>query len=158
VRWRGDERREWRLAAAGSHFSDGNDRYGLLLDGRQRLYTAVDWQADLGLEVGTSHNSGSTDVPYFNPKSDFTVLPTLQLSHILYRRYQTVWRQHGQIGAGSYSQQDFGTDPIGFASYGQRLSLDDRFDAGVTVSALSRPYDGDREHDYQLMFDLNYRF
>lgn len=158
VRWRGDERREWRLAAAGSHFSDGNDRYGLLLDGRQRLYTAVDWQADLGLEVGTSHNSGSTDVPYFNPKSGFTVLPTLQLSHILYRRYQTVWRQHGQIGAGSYSQQDFGTDPIGFASYGQRLSLDDRFDAGVTVSALTRPYDGDREHEYELLFDINYRF
>lgn len=158
VRWRGDERREWRLQASNSHFSDGNQRYGLLLDSRQRLYSAADWQVDLGLEVATSRNSGPNAVPYFNPQTDVSVLPTLQLSHILYRRYQTVWRQQGKIGAGSYSQQDFGTDPIGFVSYGQRLSLNDRFDASVAVSALSRPYDGDREHEYEVMFDINYRF
>ena len=42
--------------------------------------------------------------------------------------------------------------------YGQRLSLDDRFDAGFNLSAVSPPYDGDRELDYRLVFDLSYRF
>lgn len=158
VRWRGDERREWRLLADSRRFSDGNERYGLLLEGRQRLYSRADWQADLGLEVATSRNSNSTAVPYFNPQSDVTVLPSLSLNHILYRRYQTVWSQQGKVGAGSYSQQDFGSDPIGLISYGQRLSFDDRVDAGVAISALSRPYDGDREHEYEVLFDINYRF
>lgn len=158
LRWRADERREWRASLAAAHFSDGNDRLGLLLAGSERLYTAPTWQADLGLEFSAAHNSGSADVPYFNPAAEFGVLPSLSLSHSLYRRYQTAWSQQLQLGLGSNSQRDYGSAAVGLIGYGQRLRLDDRFDGGITVSALSREYDGDREREMSVLLDLNYRF
>jgi biofilm PGA synthesis protein PgaA len=158
VRWRDSERREWRLSANAANFSDGNDRFGLVLTGSERLYTAPDWQADMGLEVGANRNSGGNDVPYFNPKGEYSVLPSLRLQHALYQRYETLWTQHGEIGAGVLNQQNYGTDAIGLISYGQRLRFDDRFDGGLAVSLLSRPYDGDREQEVRVTFDVNYRF
>ena len=44
------------------------------------MYSAPGVQVDLGLEVGASHNSKNEDVPYFNPKSDFSV--NKQLSNV----------------------------------------------------------------------------
>lgn len=158
LRWRGDERREWRASVNTAHFSDGNNRYGLLLDGSQRFYTAPTWQADLGLELGVSGNSGSDEVPYFNPEAEFSVLPSVKLSHTLYRRYQTVWSQQAELGAGSNSQRGYGTDAVGLISYGQRLRFADRFDGGLAISALSRAYDGEREQEVRVLFDVNYRF
>ncbi|WP_410017154.1 poly-beta-1,6 N-acetyl-D-glucosamine export porin PgaA [Pseudomonas sp. 5P_3.1_Bac2] len=158
VRWRDSERREWRLSANAANFSDGNDRLGLVLTGSERMYTAPDWQADLGLEVGASRNSNDNDVPYFNPKGEYSVLPSVRLQHAIYQRYETLWSQHGEIGAGALNQQNYGTDAIGLISYGQRLRFDDRFDGGLAVSLLSRPYDGDREQEVRVTFDVNYRF
>ncbi|WP_276225391.1 poly-beta-1,6 N-acetyl-D-glucosamine export porin PgaA [Pseudomonas citronellolis] len=156
--WRQDETREWKLSATPQHFSDGNQRVGLVWTGKQQVYSQPYLKADLGLEVGASHNSKSDDVPYFNPKRDLSVLPTLDLDHILYRRYQTVWSQQAQFGVGTYTQQNHGTDPIALIGYGQRLKFDDRFDGGINLTAMSRPYDGDRELDFRLMLDINYRF
>lgn len=156
--WRRDETRDWKLSASAQDFSDGNQRQGLVWLVRQQVYNQPYVKADLGLELGASHNSKSSDVPYFNPKRDFSVLPTLTVDHTLYRRYQTVWSQQFEVGAGTYSQQDHGTDPIALVGYGQRVRYDDRLDAGVNLSAMSRPYDGDRELDYRLMLDISYRF
>jgi biofilm PGA synthesis protein PgaA len=158
LRWRADERREWRLSANAAHFSDDNDRLGLVLEGRERLYSASTWQADLGLELSGAHNSGSVEVPYFNPESEFAVLPSVQFSHRLYRRYQTVWTQELQLGIGSNTQQGYGTDAVGLIGYGQRLRFADRFDGGIALSALSRAYDGEREHELRVLFNVNYRF
>lgn len=158
LRWRADERREWRLSANAAHFSDDNDRLGLVLEGRERLYSAPTWQADLGLELSGAHNSGSAEVPYFNPESEFAVLPSVQFSHRLYRRYQTVWTQEFQLGIGSNTQQGYGTDAVGLIGYGQRLRFADRFDGGIALSALSRAYDGEREHEVRVLFNVNYRF
>lgn len=156
--WRQDETRDWKLGASAQDFSDGNQRQGLVWTGRQQVYNQPYLKADLGLELGASHNSKSDDVPYFNPKRDFSVLPTLTVEHTLYRRYQTVWSQQFEVGAGTYSQQGYGTDPIALVGYGQRLKYDDRLDAGINLTAMSRPYDGDRELDYRLMLDISYRF
>lgn len=156
--WRQDETREARLAFTPQRFSDGNQRIALVLTGRQQVYNQPYLKADIGLEVGASHNSKSDDVPYYNPKRDLSVLPTLDIDHILYRHYQTVWSQQAQVGVGTYSQQGHGTEPIALVGYGQRLKFDDRFDGGVNLTAMSRPYDGDREMDYRLMLDINYRF
>jgi biofilm PGA synthesis protein PgaA len=88
IRWRANESREWRLSVSPSHFSDGNNRVEALLTGREGVYSAPNVQVDAGLEVGTSHNSKSEDVPYFNPKSDFSVMPTVNVNHVLYHRYE----------------------------------------------------------------------
>ncbi|WP_248805385.1 poly-beta-1,6 N-acetyl-D-glucosamine export porin PgaA [Pseudomonas sp. MWU13-2100] len=158
LRWRADESREWKLAFTPSHFSDGNNRTETLLTGREGIYSTAHVQVDLGLEVGTSHNSKSEDVPYFNPKTDFSVLPTVNVNHVLYRRYETQWSQQFQIGVGAYSQRDYSTGAVALLGYGQRVSWNDVLEAGANLSWISRPYDGDRERDVQLTVDLTYRF
>ncbi|MGF0241665.1 poly-beta-1,6 N-acetyl-D-glucosamine export porin PgaA [Rhodococcus sp. IEGM1300] len=158
IRWRANESREWKLAVSPSHFSDGNNRVEAVLTGREGVYSRPGVQVDLGLEVGTSHNSMSEDVPYFNPKADFSVLPTVNVNHVLYHRYETSWSQQFQAGAGTYSQRDHGTGGIGLLGYGQRYSWNDVFEVGGLLSVINRPYDGDRETDLRLLVDLTYRF
>ncbi|NUT89478.1 poly-beta-1,6 N-acetyl-D-glucosamine export porin PgaA [Pseudomonas corrugata] len=158
IRWRAHESREWRLTVSPSHFSDGNNRLETLLTGREGLYSTPRLQLELGLEVAASRNSGSNEVPYFNPKSDLGVMPTLTANHVLHRRYETAWSQQFQIGAGSYSQRDHGTGAMGLLGYGQRFLWNDVLEAGATLSWLNRPYDGDRESDLRLLVDLTYRF
>ncbi|MBD9458364.1 poly-beta-1,6 N-acetyl-D-glucosamine export porin PgaA [Pseudomonas sp. PDM05] len=157
VRWRANESREWKLTLSPSHFSDGNDRFEALLSGREGLYSSPRVQVDLGLEVGASRNS-KEDTVYFNPKSDFTVLPVININHVLYHRYETQWSQQFQVGAGTYSQQDYSTGGIGLVGYGQRYRWNDVLEAGANLSLISRPYDGNRERDLRLLVDLTYRF
>ncbi|KAA6182713.1 poly-beta-1,6 N-acetyl-D-glucosamine export porin PgaA [Pseudomonas veronii] len=157
IRWRANESREWKLTLSPSHFSDGNDRVEALLSGREGLYSSPKVQVDLGLEVGASRNS-KEDTVYFNPKSDFTVLPVLNINHVLYHRYETQWSQQFQVGAGTYSQRDYSTGGIGLVGYGQRFRWNDVLEAGANLSLISRPYDGERERDLRLLVDLTYRF
>jgi len=157
IRWRANESREWKLTLSPSNFSDGNDRFEALLSGREGLYSSPKVQVDLGLEVGASRNS-KEDTIYFNPKSDFTVLPVLNINHVLYHRYETQWSQQFQVGAGTYSQRDYSTGGIGLVGYGQRFRWNDVLEAGANLSLVSRPYDGDRERDLRLLVDLTYRF
>ena len=157
IRWRANESREWKLTLSPSHFSDGNDRFEALLSGREGLYSSPKVRVDLGLEVGASRNS-KEDTIYFNPKSDFTVLPVININHVLYHRYETQWSQQFQVGAGTYSQQDYSTGGIGLVGYGQRYRWNDVLEAGANLSLISRPYDGDRERDLRLLVDLTYRF
>lgn len=157
IRWRANESREWKLSLSPSHFSDGNNRLEALLNGREGIYSSPHVQVDLGLEVGASRNT-KDDTVYFNPKSDFTVLPSITVNHVLYHRYETQWSQQFQIGAGTYTQRDYSTGGIGLIGYGQRFRWNDVLDVGANLSLISRPYDGDRERDLRLLVDLNYRF
>ena len=108
-------------------------------------------------DFGASRNS-KEDTVYFNPKSDFTVLPMINVNHVLYHRYETQWSQQFQIGAGTYSQRDYTTGGIGLIGYGQRYRWNDVLEMGANLSLISRPYDGDRERDLRLLVDLTYRF
>ncbi|GLC95562.1 poly-beta-1,6 N-acetyl-D-glucosamine export porin PgaA [Cupriavidus sp. TA19] len=156
-RWRASEASEWMLTVAPSHFSDGNDRLEGGIAGVQRIYTAPHLKADLLVDLWSSRNS-RTDVSYYSPRADLTVLPSARLTHTLYRRYETAWEQQFLAGAGTYSQQGFGTGAILLLGYGQRFRTNDVFDVGATVTATSRPYDGQRERELRIVFDLTYRF
>ena len=157
VRWRANERREWTFSVAPSHFSDGNNRWTGVISGTERIYTTPTLKADLQMNIAASHNS-IEDVPYFNPRSDLEVLPTLNLTHILHRRYETVWEQRFLFGAGLYAQKGYGTGAIGALGYGMRYQFNDAFDIGATVTGVSRPYDGVRERELRIMFEMNLRF
>ncbi|HCS45558.1 MAG TPA: poly-beta-1,6 N-acetyl-D-glucosamine export porin PgaA [Pseudomonas sp.] len=158
IRWRANESREWKFAVSPSHFSDGNNRVEALLTGREGVYSAPSVQVDLGLEVGASHNSLSGDVPYYNPKSDLSVLPMVSVNHILYQRYENRWSQQFQAGAGTYTQQGHSTGAMGLLGYGQRYSWNDVLEVGGMLSVINRPFDGDRETDLRLLVDLTFRF
>ncbi|WP_083840254.1 poly-beta-1,6 N-acetyl-D-glucosamine export porin PgaA [Pseudomonas sp. S9] len=156
--WRQNESRMWRVSLSPQRFDDGNNRISGSISGQERVYTSPKLIADALLDISASHNSQPGEGPYFSPDNDFSFMPGVRLSHSLYERYERTWSQQAQFGLGSYNQRDYGTDPIGFISYGQRVSLDDQLNFGATVSALSRPYDGERETEYRLVFDLSYRF
>ncbi|WP_304843402.1 poly-beta-1,6 N-acetyl-D-glucosamine export porin PgaA [Hydrogenophaga sp.] len=157
LRWRADERREWRLGVSPSRFSDGNDRLEVTLQGRERLFTAPRFWLDALVDVSASSNSRE-GAPYFNPRSDASVLPALRGTHILHRRYETVWEHYLTVGAGSYAQRGFGSGAVGLWEYGQRFRMNDVFELGASISGLTRPYDGERERDLRIAFDLIYRF
>lgn len=157
LRWRADERREWTLAVRPSFFSDGNNRLEAVLSGRQRLHATPTVQVDALLDLSASRNSAD-DAPYFNPKADLTVLPALRITHTLYQRYETRWEQQFLAGAGAYSQQHHGTGAIVTVGYGQRYRVNDVLDIGFMATGASRPYDGQREREFNVMVDMTYRF
>lgn len=157
VRWRPSERSAWQLTATPSDFSDGNRRWDVLLAGQQRLWTRPTWFVDGGLEVFATRNRRS-DVPYYSPRREYSVLPSLSLHHTLKRRYETAWTQHLGIGAGVLHQHGFGSGAITSVSYGQRFQTNDVLELGATLSHLSRPYDGKREREWRLVFDMTVRF
>ena len=157
ARWRADERREWTVGVSPSRFSDGNHRTEVQVSGRERLYSAPHLWLDALFDIGASRNSRE-GVPYYNPKSDVSVLPALRGTQILHRRYETVWEHHLTVGVGTYHQQGYGSGAIGMWEYGHRYRTNDVFEVGAAISGLYRPYDGRRERDLRLVFDLTYRF
>lgn len=157
IRWREDEQREWSLALAPSFFSDGNTRLEASLSGRERLLTRPRVQIDALLDLSASRNTAD-NTPYFNPRSDLSILPALQITHTLYQRYDTQWEQQFLLGAGAYLQQHHGTGGVFTLGYGQRYRYNDAMEIGFMVSGVSRPYDGQRERDLNLVVNVTYRF
>uniref|UniRef100_UPI00333E4D04 poly-beta-1,6 N-acetyl-D-glucosamine export porin PgaA n=1 Tax=Castellaniella defragrans TaxID=75697 RepID=UPI00333E4D04 len=158
VRWRAHERREWTFAVAGSSFSDGNERLDLSLQGSERLYTVPRLKLDAEMWLATQHNRRRDDAPYFNPRSDLMMLPGLRLTHTLRQRYEMTWEQIATAAAGTYSQQGYGAAAAFVLGYGQRFRPNDVLDMDFMVTGTSRPYDGERERELRVVFDLNYRF
>jgi len=157
VRWRNTDRSEWTFSLAPSRFTDGNHRLAVGVTGRERVYTSPSVRADVGLEAFASRNT-RRDAPYFNPRGDLTILPNVQVTHTLYRRYETAWEQTFTAGAGSYTQRSNGTGAIMLLGYGQRYRANDTFELGATVTGVSRPYDGNRERELRIVFDMTFRF
>ncbi|HUH60074.1 MAG TPA: poly-beta-1,6 N-acetyl-D-glucosamine export porin PgaA [Candidimonas sp.] len=157
VRWRANERREWSFAYSPSRFSDGNDRQYAIVNGRERLYTSPKIKADLHLTVATMHNS-EEDAPYFNPRADLEIMPSLNLTHVLHRKYETVWEQNFLVGAGVYAQRGHGTGGILALGYGMRYQFSEAFQIGANITGISRPYDGVREREARVMFEMTFRF
>ena len=157
LRWRANERREWTGSLAALDYSDGNRRMAVGVVGRERIFTRYGVAADAVLELSHSRNS-QPGGPYFAPESDLFVLPTLDVSHVLYRHYQTEWRHRFQLGVGSYAQRGYGTGDVATVGYGQRLRMNDTFELGVALSVTRRPYDGVKERIVRTSFDLLYKF
>lgn len=157
VRWYQNERREYQFSVAPSWFSDGNNRWEFGLSGKERMLTRPNFTLDFTPSLYGSVNS-KENVPYFNPKQDFSVTPAIQAEHIMYRHYETVWSQRLVAGVGAYWQKNYDTGLITQVGYGQRLQLNNTFDAGVMLTWDKRPYDGKREQNLGVAFDLNVRF
>lgn len=157
LRWRGDNRTEWTLSFTPSHFTDGNTRMEVDATGTQRLYTSHRFKLDALLDLSASHNT-LANAPYYNPRSDLAAVPELRLTHVLYQHYDTGWDQQFTAGAGTYSEQGYGTSGLYTVGYGQRFRYNKVLDAGFLLSATSRAYDGQRERDYTILVDLTYRF
>ncbi len=157
VRWRQSERRQWSFSATPSNFSDGNRRRSLLLRGQERLVTRPHWYLDAGVEVYATRNRRN-DVAYYSPLSERSLLPTLSWNHTLKQGPASAWTQSASVGLGGLTQQGYGGSALGVLSYGQRYRVNDSFEIGATLSAISRSYDGNREREWRIAFDLTQRF
>nr|WP_318381398.1 poly-beta-1,6 N-acetyl-D-glucosamine export porin PgaA [uncultured Enterobacter sp.] len=157
LRWRKNERREYSLSFAAAHYSDGNDRIEYGLSGQERLWTTPRFTLDFTPGISGSTNT-KENVPYYNPKRDLSVVPGLSAEHVIARHYDTVWKQQIVAGAGAYWQKGYSSGAITQIGYGQRIQWNNVVDAGVMVSWDKRPYDGKRERNIGLAFDLNVRF
>lgn len=157
VRWYQDEGREYTLGMSGSRFSDSNRRTNLSLTGKERLYSHPYLTLDLQPYLGVSRNS-SQEGAYYSPRQDIHLAPSLFADHVLHRHYDTLWRQQFLLGAGYYWQRGEDDGPSITAGYGQRYAANQVLDIGAMLIWGRQPYDGDREHDLSLVFDVNYRF
>lgn len=157
ARWRQNESRQWQASVSPSVFSDGNQRLEYNIDGQQRLYSGTYLTLDFTPNLSGSHNS-KTSGPYYSPSNDVAVVPAVTLDHLMYRHYQTEWSQQVELGAGGYWQQGQGTGAVTTLGYGQRVRWNDVLDTGVMLTWDKRPYDGVREQNLSVSFDMNYRF
>ncbi|KKW68905.1 hypothetical protein AAV94_03025 [Lampropedia cohaerens] len=157
LQWRAHESRSWQLGINTLHYDDGNRYTGLQLTGQERLLTRAHWHLDGGLDLATGRNT-SPGGPYFAPRRDRSILPSLTLRHILHRRYERVWSQEIQVAIGRYWQQDYGSGAIEQLRYGQQLVLDEATDIGFQTGVQWRPYDGERERELFFSIDFTHRF
>ncbi|WP_312558857.1 poly-beta-1,6 N-acetyl-D-glucosamine export porin PgaA [Atlantibacter hermannii] len=157
IRWYQNERREYQLSVAPSWFSDGNNRVEYALSGKERMFTRPNFTLDFTPSLSGSVNS-KENASYYNPKRDASLTPAVMAEHVMYRNYETVWSQQLEAGVGAYWQKNYDTGLITQVGYGQRLQLNNVFDAGVMLTWDKRPYDGKREQNLGVAFDMNLRF
>ena len=157
VRWYQNERRKYGVSWAFTDFSDSNQRHEVSIEGQERIwsspYLIVDFLPNLYYEQNTEH-----DTPYYNPIKMFDIVPAFEASHLLWRSYENSWEQIFSAGVGASWQKHYGTDVVTQLGYGQRISWNDVIDAGATLRWEKRPYDGDREHNLYVEFDMTFRF
>ena len=163
IQWQASALSPWRLRYSPSRFTDGNQRNEVFLTGQTRLLTRDRYLIDGMLEASTSRNSlGNTQTqdrtPYFNPKSDFFLLPKLGFEQLLHQHYERRWSHRLELGVGTYHQQSYGSGSVLSASYKHHLAVNDRFFTSLGVSAMRRPYDGIKENNLNVILELNWRF
>lgn len=163
MQWQAHHQNVWRLSFSPSRFSDGNQRYELLLNGQTRLATSDTFLIDGLLEAYASRNSrGNTASnersPYFNPKNDYLLLPKVGVEQLLYHRYEQRWSHRLELGAGSYYQKSYGSGSVLAASYRHDVDVNDRLSTALGITAVRRPYDGKKENNFNVFFEFNWRF
>ena len=157
LRWYQNERREYRLSAALSDFTDGNRRQEYTLTGSERLWQTPALTLSLMPELSASTNS-RVDTDYYNPARDFSAAATFALEHLMYRHYDTLWSQQLLAGVGGYWQKAQAPGAITLVGYGQRIQWNNVVDTGVVLSWDKRPYDGKRESNLAIAIDATLRF
>lgn len=157
IRWYQNERREYRFSAAASRFSDQNHRQEYVFYGKERLWQTPLLSVDLEPGLSASLNTRSETI-YYSPKRDFSASAALSASHMMYQHYDTAWSQQLTAGGGIYWQKKYDPGAIALLRYGQRVRWNNVLDTGVTLSWDKRPYDGKRESNLSLSFDVNLRF
>ncbi|MFY3733803.1 poly-beta-1,6 N-acetyl-D-glucosamine export porin PgaA [Escherichia coli] len=157
LRWYQNERRQYSSSWAFTDFSDGNQRHEVFINGSERMWSSSRLIIDFQPTIYYGQNT-KKDTPYFNPEKTLDIVPALEASHLLWRKYENSWQQIFSAGAGTSWQKNYGTDLVTQLGYGQRVAWNDVIDAGATVRWEKRPYDGNREHNLYVEFDMTFKF
>jgi biofilm PGA synthesis protein PgaA len=98
------------------------------------------------------------DAPYFNPERDASFSVSVDLRHLIWRRYQRSLHQRLVATIGDYWQSGFGSDAVGGIEYSQTYSHDPRTEWEYGVSWARHVYDGDVERSLTAFVRLDQRF
>ncbi|MDA8495215.1 poly-beta-1,6 N-acetyl-D-glucosamine export porin PgaA [Kluyvera georgiana] len=157
MHWYQNERRDYRLSAAASDFSDGNCRQEYSVTGQERLWQRPSMTLTLNPEIAAGANSRA-DTPYYNPARDLSASASFTVDHQMYRHYDTIWSQQINAGGGVYWQKQRSPGAITLLGYGQRVQWNNVLDTGLMLNWDKRPYDGKRESNLAVTFDATLRF
>jgi biofilm PGA synthesis protein PgaA len=155
--WRQNESRSLAFNAEFMNFSDHNFSYGTSLRYLERVLTMPHLKIDGRIDLAESQNSSPGQI-YYSPAQDFEATAGVEISHILYRRYELYYEQQLTLLAGSYIQQDFGGHPTETAEYRFTVHASDALEGSLGVGFNSTAYDGSYENGFDLLFDLDWKF
>ena len=135
-------------------FSDGNfraDVSGAYLD---RLYTTPEYTIDGLVNIAGEKNSGNQNVLYFNPAQDALATVGVDITQILYRRYEFVYSHDLLVTPGAYWESGYGTGAAADIRYQQKLILNDTMELGAGIGYGIQPVDGKYEGSIDITFNL----
>lgn len=155
--YRASELRDVKATVEVLPFSDGNLRTVLSSHADQRVYTTPHLQLNGTVDLAASQNS-STDEPFFNPRHDALGAGGVDLTHILYRRYDFTYSHRLVATIGPYWEQRFGTGLAWSIRYEQRVAWNDTGEVSVGLSFSRQPFDGEYENDVALTLGSTLRF
>src|SRR5690606_2859978 len=98
LRWYQNEMRDYTPGVSTQRFSERNRRMHYATSCKERPSTRPYRTLDLQPYLGASTNS-SQDGPYYSPRRDIHLAPSLLADHVLHRYYDTLWRQQFLLGA-----------------------------------------------------------
>lgn len=151
---------ESRVASAGIRaldFTDGNQRLQGTVDFAQKVIDQPLVDVTLKPIIYSSINS-SQDVPYFNPRRDLSSVLEIDAVHLLWRAYESNFRQRFVVTVGSYWQSDFGSAPIGSILYEQIYHVDLATEVNYGVQLSRNVYDGEAENSLGFFLSLKHSF
>jgi tetratricopeptide (TPR) repeat protein len=151
-----DYRWEWGASTAYYDYNDGNKRKSLFTYGGYGFEMKP--QREQHLILGIYGSQGETiDVPYYNPKSDLSATLTYRLDLVYDSRFQR-HVDHIYVVAGSYKQENYGTDATGALRFEQDYDLNRDRSLSWGVAYTSNVYDGNRESGVDAYLTFVQRF
>jgi biofilm PGA synthesis protein PgaA len=141
----------------GLDFTDGNQRVQGTVDFAQKVIDQPLIDLTLKPILYSSMNT-SEDVPYFNPRRDLSGVLEIDAVHLLWRSYESNYRQRFVVTAGSYWQSDFGSAPIGSIRYEQIYHVSPATELNYGVQLSRNVYDGESENSLGFFFSLKHSF
>jgi len=121
---------------------DGNENVVFSTDIDRLLIRRGYLETRMSLHLSRGENS-MTNVAYFSPESDTTVLLRHRVDHALFQRYERAFVHQLRVGFGSYEQAGYGREPIWDARYQHDLRVSRRTSVLWGVSYSRRVYDGE---------------
>src|SRR5690606_8251109 len=116
VQWSGGDDGAERLDVPATRYSDGDPRRALPHGARHRTHESARERVEQGPARSTTPNSEEAG-PYFNPRQDLEILPSLRLIRTIHQRYEARLEQSFLLGAGLYAQQGYGSATVVVAGY-----------------------------------------
>jgi len=154
--YRWHENRSLMAVASYQPFTDGNQRLTFGVTFLQKLIDVPLFDLTGRVEVFTSSNT-QPNAPYFNPSADLSATVGLLAEYVTWRFYDTSFVQALRVDAGLYSQQGYGDNLMGVASYEHRWRIDPRTEFRYGVQISRKFYDGLEERSIGLILGLRQR-